>query len=176
MGIASSKPIAFHAAVTQVVEALAYYQTHLRADNGSLLPALSQVDFDFKIVTATSLGVSASGLYLLSLGATGEKNILNQITYSYKSLPAPEGGPASAAKPALLAELIDTLQTVAIAAKEAHTFGNTRYQTMKVQVQFGFRGSVQGGFSVPGEVVTVGISSRYDRSTIQTVTLTFTAG
>ena len=86
----------------------------------------------------------------------------------------PRKRPASEKKPDLMGELIETLETVAIAAKEAHAFG-TPYQALKVQVQFGFKGSVVGGFGVPGEVVTVGIDGRYDRSTIQTVTLTFTS-
>jgi hypothetical protein len=170
LGVAQSTPVAFHAAVIQVVDALSYYQTHLRTQTRRL-PPIKEAEFNFKIATGTEVGLGAD-LYVFTLGGSVESTTSHEITYTYKGLPSPQDK-LSSDKPALLSELIDTIETVAAAVNESKAFGKKPYQSMKVQVEFGFKLQGEVGVNVPIQLVTIGAHAHYDKSTVQTVTLTF---
>ena len=172
LGVAKSTPVEFHAAVAQVVDALTYYQTHLRSQTGRL-PPIKEAEFNFKIATNKEVGLNAGSLYVFTLGASAESTTSHEITYTYKGLPSPQNKLSSDKPPDLLSELIDTIQTVAAAVNESKAFGKKPYQTMKVQVEFGFKFQAEVGASAQIQLITIGAHAHYDKSTVQTVTLTF---
>jgi hypothetical protein len=172
VGVANSAPVEFHAAVAQVVDALRYYQTHLQSQTGKRLPSIKEAEFNFKIATGKEVGLDAGPLYVFTLGGSAESTTSHEITYTYKGLPSPQNKPSSD-KPALLSELIDTIQTVAAAVEESKAFGKKPYQSMKVQVEFGFKLHREIEAEVPIQLITIGAHAHYDKSTVQTVTLTF---
>lgn len=170
-GRASSEhSVELETAVSEVEDAILYYQTFMRSQTRGL-PALAKVEFDFQ--TTTDIGGSANvNLYVLTLGASAQRETVHQITYTYAKLPSTGAG-HDETPPALFQELTDTIKTAAQAANAAKTFGNQPLDNLRVKIQYGFRKTLKGGVAFPFEMVTLGINAQYEKNAVQSVTLTF---
>src|SRR5207249_2777064 len=139
---------------------------------GADLPKIMSAEFDFKVSTATVVGVKVN-LWILTLGGSLEKDHVNDVTFTYARPEAPKQmlsplsfGPASdifkkiadlftkkkqAPPPARLSdELLATIQAAAIAAKNEFKVDNVVFdKKVTVQIQFGVKLDTQASASIP---------------------------
>ncbi len=77
------------AVVSQVTSALTRYQSSLGSGTNAL-PPLSKAEFDFKTAAVTTVGAKIS-LFVFTIGGSHEKDVTNDITFTY-ALPKPKPG------------------------------------------------------------------------------------
>jgi hypothetical protein len=164
--------------VTTIESALQCYQDN-RGSGADALPVLIQADFDFKTTTAKTGGLSIS-FFIFKLSGTHEKDVTNDITFSYK-VKAPNSpnirGPGLTSKkqpPVLLSDaLVADLQGVATAIKFRAQAAGLPFDQAKITIQFGIVNDGTITLNAPVQLVVIGGSGDYKRTEIQTVTLTF---
>ena len=159
-------------------------------------PNLKSAEFDFKVSTATVVGVKVN-LWIFTLGSSLEHDHVNDVTFTYahpkgaKTTPSALsfGSPADSFKkiidwfmkkkheppPATLSdELLATIQAAAIAAKNDFKFENVTFEKeVTVQIQFGVKVDVQAGASIPVYSLVVGPSIDRNANVAQSVKLVF---
>ena len=165
-------------------------------DGGADLPQIMSAEFDFKVSTATVVGVKVN-LWILTLGGSLEKDHVNDVTFTY-ARPAPPKqtlsplsfGPASdffkkiadlftkkkqEPPPARLSdELLATIQAAAIAAKNEFKIDNVVFdKKVTVQIQFGVKLDAQASASIPVYALVVGPSIDRNANVTQSVKLVF---
>jgi hypothetical protein len=165
-------------------------------EGGADLPKITSAEFDFKVSTATVVGVKVN-LWILTLGGSMEKDHVNDVTFAYarpeppKQTPSPLsfGAPSDIFKkiadlfrkkkqeppPARLSdELLATMQAAAIAAKNDFKVDNVTFdKKVTVQIQFGVKLDVQAGASIPVYGLVVGPSIDRNANVVQSVKLVF---
>jgi hypothetical protein len=176
-GQGSSAPsgdlVPLSAVVGQVKDALLEYQHNL-GGGADALPALASAEFDFKTTTATTVGGSIN-LFIFKIGASHEKDVVNDVTYTY-SVPKPptKAGLLSNKKPPQLKdELERTIQTAAAAVKSSGKLANLPFSKLTVNLQYGVKWDASGGVNAPIQFVTIGISGDKNKNTVQSVKLVF---
>lgn len=175
---APAKSADLNSVIATVEAALKCYQDN--AGSGpDALPALVQADFDFKTTTAKTGGFTIS-FFIFKLGASHEKDVTNDITFTYK-VPPPKPpqvkGPAFTGKhqpPVFFTDaLVADLQGAAAALKASHQAAGLPFQQTKIMIQYGVINDGNVTISAPVQLVTLGPNGDYKKSDIQSVTLTF---
>ena len=160
-------------AIDQVRAALDEYQKN-RGTGSAELPPLSAAEFDFKVTTTVSSGVTFS-ILIFKFGNTTERSDVSDVTFTY-ALPPPEpkiGAESVQPPPLLKDELAKTIQGAASALKESFTFGNLPLKQVTVNIQYGVKRDVSGSGTPTISLVTVGLSGDKNKNSIQSVKLTF---
>jgi Trypsin-co-occurring domain 2 len=161
------------AVISQVQDALSQYQRNL-GTGADALPSLASAEFDFKTTVATTVGGSIS-LFIFKIGASREKDVVNDVTYSY-AVPKPPASMGIAAKtkiPLLKDELAATIQHAAAAVRTAGTLGSLTFSKLTINLQFGVKWDGSGGVTAPIQLVTIGLSGDRNKNTVQSVKLVF---
>jgi hypothetical protein len=157
--------------VSQVTSALTRYQSSLGSGSNAL-PPLSKAEFDFKTAAVTTVGAKIS-LFVFTIGGSHEKDVTNDITFTY-ALPKPKPG---AVAPHITATLEDQLYATIRGAAEqvqmAQKVGNVPFTSLEITVQFCVKWDGNAGVNAPISLITVGLNGDKSRNTTQSVKLTF---
>ncbi len=159
--------------IKQVTSALDDYQKNL-GGGVDALPPLASAEFDFKTTVGKTVGGSINVL-VFKIGASHEKDVVNDVTFTY-ALPKPPKSAAAAhtkKPPTLEDELANTIQAAAAAVKTAGTLGKLNFSKLSVNIQYGVKWDGNGGVNIPVSLVTVGLSGDVNKNTVQSVKLTF---
>jgi hypothetical protein len=165
--------------IATVEAALKCYQDSVGSGKDAL-PPLLQADFDFKTTTAKTGGFSIS-FFVFKLGASREKDVTNEITFTHKvpppSKPAKNHGTAFTGKnqhPIPLADaLVADIQGAAGGLKVAGQAAGLPFQQTKITIQFGIVDDGNVTVNAPVQLVTLGLSGDYKKTEVQSVALTF---
>jgi hypothetical protein len=173
---APPKSADLNSVVTTIESALQCYQDN-RGGGADALPPLIQADLDFKTTTAKTGGLSIS-FFIFKLSGTHEKDVTNDITFSYKvKVPTAGTRPESTSKkqpPVLLSDaLVADMQGVASAIKNRGQAAGLPLDQAKIMIQFGVVNDGSVTINAPVQLVTIGGSGDYKKTEIQSVTLTF---
>jgi hypothetical protein len=166
------KPLA--EVIKQVTSALQQYQDNRGSGATQELPPLTSAEFDFKTTTATTGGFTLS-LFIFKFGTSHEKDVVNDVTYTY-ALPPPKsatGLQGSHPPPQLKDELAQTIQEAAKAVRASSTAAGLPFSKLTVNVQYGVKWDVNGSGQVTYSFVTVGLSGDKNKNTVQSVKLVF---
>ena len=160
------------AVVTQVTSALARYQSSL-GSGASALPPLSKAEFDFKTAAVTTTGAKIS-LFVFTIGGSHERDVTNDVTFTY-ALPKPKPGAlAPHIIPVTLEDqLYATIRGAAEQVQMAKKIGDVPFSGLEITVQFCVKWDGNAGVNAPISLVTVGLNGDKNRSTTQSVKLTF---
>jgi hypothetical protein len=159
--------------IKEVTAALQEYQDNRGAGATFELPPLSTAEFDFKTTVAKTGGVTFSFL-IFKFGTSHEKDVVNEVTYTY-SLPEPKksGLQDTKAPPTLKDELAQAIQAAALAVKTSSTAAGLPFGKLTLNLQYGVKWDVNGGASPVISIVTVGLSGDVNKNTVQSVKLVF---
>jgi hypothetical protein len=139
------------------------------------LPKLASAMLDFKTTTSKTVGFTFS-VFVFKIGASGEKDITNDISFTYapkpKTLPKGEGfvkkGPAP-----LYEELVKAVAAAASAAQAQSALLGLPLNKVSVMVSYGIKFDGNVSINVPVQLVTIGGNGDYNKNNTQTITLTF---
>lgn len=160
--------------IPQVKAALDLYQKNV-GSGPDALPPLASAEFDFKTTTAKVQGLTIN-LLIFKLGGSHEKDVVNDVTFTYAVPPPPKpvAGLQSKKKPPTLTEqLANTIQNAAEAVKASKQFGKLTFSKFTVNVQYGVKWDGSIGVNVPISLVTLGLSADVNKNTVQSVKLVF---
>jgi hypothetical protein len=160
--------------IAQVTDALQEYQKNRGSGATQELPPLSSAEFDFKTTTSKTAGLSIS-LFIFKFGASHEKDVVNDVTYTY-SLPEPKKGPAlqgSHPPPSLKDQLAQTLQSAAKAVKESSTAAGLPFSKLTVNLSYGVKWDINAEGKPQISFVTLGLTGDASKNTVQSVKVTF---
>jgi hypothetical protein len=160
--------------IDQVTKALQEYQDNRGVGAENELPPLSSAEFDFKVTTTTTEGFTVS-LLIFKFGTSHEKDVVNDVTYTY-ALPEPKKGPqleASHPAPSLKDELAKTIQSAAKAVKGSASAAGLPFSKLTVNVQYGVKWDINASGQITYSFVTVGLTGDKSKNTIQSVKLVF---
>jgi hypothetical protein len=163
--------------VNLVEQALKCYQlvAATSAGGSSALQPLKSVNFDFKATTSKTVGFSLN-ILVLKIGASSEKDVTDDISFTYSVPPLPSGGTHNLVKPTpptLYDELVKDVQAAATAASGQSTALGKPLSEIDVTVSYGLKFDANAGVSVPIQLVTIGGNGDYNKNNVQTVKLTF---
>jgi hypothetical protein len=157
--------------VASVKAAVACYQDN-RGSGADVLPPLSSAVFDFKTTTGTVGGLSLN-LFIVKIGGSVEKDTVNDVSFTY-SVPTPPPTRGPRPKPQALSDaLANEILAAAIAAKPSLTLLGMPLSKVTVSVQFGIKFDGNVSLNIPVSVVTLGPSADRNKTSTQSVTLTF---
>jgi len=167
------------ASVVQLVDhALKCYQA-LSKDLDPLqpkgLPKISSATMDFKTTTGKTVGFSLS-IFVFKVGASREKDVTDDIAFTYSVPKVVAPGPKGITKPApadLFAELVKEVAAAANAAQAQSTALGMPLSKVQITVSYGIKFDGNVGVSVPISLVTIGGNGDYNKNDTQTITLTF---
>ncbi len=136
---------------------------------------LSAAEFDFKTVRSTSGGFSFS-ILVFKVGATHQVDSTDDVTFSY-AVPAK---PKSETEFALLKENPDfskeLVQTIRDAAKQlasTESVGDAKFKALTINLAYAVKWDFSAGVTIPVQLVTLGGTFDRNKSTTQSVKLTF---
>ena len=161
--------------IKQVKAAVDEYQKN-RGSGPDALPPLSSAEFDFRTTTGTVGGLTIN-LFILKIGASREKDVVNDVTYTY-TLPKPKQpsgvGVFRNQKPTLLTEaLAQSIQNAATTLKNAGSLGELNFSKLTVTIQYGVTWDGNGGVNIPIQLVTLGLNVDKNKNSVQSVRLVF---
>jgi hypothetical protein len=162
------------AVIAQVTDAVQEYQNNRGAGATQELPPLSSAEFDFKTTTAKTIGFSIS-LFIFKFGTSHEKDVVNDVTYTY-SLPEPKKGPSlqgSKPPPSLKDQLAQTIQSAAKAVKDSSTAAGLPFSKLTVNLSYGVKIDVNAEGKPVISIVTLDLSGAASKNTVQSVKVTF---
>jgi hypothetical protein len=154
--------------ISTVEAALKCYQDNIGSGQDAL-PPLLQADFDFKTTTAKTGGLTIS-FFIFKLGATREKDVTNDITFTYKVPPPPKpikgvGFTGKNHGPTPLSDaIVADLQGVAAALKTSSQAAGLPFLQTKIAIQFGVVNDGNVTISAPVQLVTLGPNVDYKKS------------
>jgi hypothetical protein len=164
--------------------ALNDYQTDAQSSEGTkdAIPPLASADFDFKAVVDTKGGPSIN-LWIITLGATWEKQATNEIDFQYlphvvkkEEVFALDGHtvPVSLYK-AIVDTLKESAKEITKVSAEPATPGTPQLDLcqLTLSLSFGATTDVQGGLKVPFELITVSATLDRSKNNVQQVKLVF---
>ena len=157
--------------VTQVTSALTRYQSSLGSGTNAL-PPLSKAEFDFKTAAVTTIGAKIS-LFVFTIGGSHEKDVTNDITFTY-ALPKPKPGVVAPRTTLTLEDqLYATIRGAAEQVQMAQKVGNVPFTSLEINLQFCVKWDGNAGVNAPISLITVGLNGDKSRNTTQSVKLTF---
>lgn len=166
-----SEEMPLHEVIAAVKAALEEYQNSI-GSGPNALPPLSSADFEFKTTTAVTVGGSIN-LLIFKFGASREKDVVHDVTFSY-DVPQPKSGPLKApAEPPFQTALAETIRSAAEAVKTAGSLGNLSFSKLTLTVQYGVKWDTNAGGSGPISFVTVGLNADRNKNTVHSVKLVF---
>ena len=139
------------------------------------LPKISSATMDFKTTTGKTVGFSLS-IFVFKVGASREKDVTDDIAFTYSVPKVVAPGPKGITKPApadLFAELVKEVAAAASAAQAQSTALGMPLSKVQITVSYGIKFDGNVGVSVPISLVTIGGNGDYNRNNTQTITLTF---
>ena len=160
--------------IDQVTKALKEYQDNRGGGATNELPPLSSAEFDFKTTTATTGGFTIN-LFIFKFGTSHEKDVVNDVTYTY-SLPTPTKSTSlqgSHPAPQLKDALAQTIQEAAKAVKASSTAAGLPFSKLTVNVQYGVKWDLNAAGQIQYSFITVGLSGDKNKNTVQSVKLVF---
>jgi hypothetical protein len=159
------------AVVSQVTSALTRYQSSLGSGTNAL-PTLSKAEFDFKTAAVTTVGAKIS-LFVFTIGGSHEKDVTNDITFTY-ALPKPKPGAVAPHTTVTLEDqLYATIRGGAEQVQMAQKVDNVPFTSLEITVQFCVKWDGNAGVNAPISLITVGLNGDKSRNTTQSVKLTF---
>jgi hypothetical protein len=159
------------AVVFQVTSALTRYQSSLGSGTNAL-PPLSKAEFDFKTAAVTTVGAKIS-LFVFTIGGSHEKDVTNDITFTY-ALPKPKPGVVAPHTTVTLEDqLYSTIRGAAEQVQMAQKVGNVPFTSLEINLQFCVKWDGNAGVNAPISLITVGLNGDKSRNTTQSVKLTF---
>jgi hypothetical protein len=160
--------------IASVQAAIDCYQAN-RGSGADALPPLASAVLDFKTTTGTVGGLSVS-LFIFKLGASHERDTVNDLTFTYSPKAGPPRGTQKKAPKSLTNSLANGILAAGSAAKVAPTLAGIPLNKVSITVQFGIKNDGSVSLNVPVELVTLGPSFDRNRNDTQSVTLTFGQG
>ncbi len=142
------------------------------------LPKLDSVAMDFKTATGKTVGFTFS-IFIFKVGASKEKDVTDDITFTYsvpKKVPAFAANIAKPSPPPLYEELVKDVQAAARAAQTQSTVLGKPLSSVKIAVSYGIKFDGNVALSAPIQLVTIGGNGDYNKNNTQTLTLTFSNG
>jgi hypothetical protein len=139
------------------------------------LPALNSVALDFKTVTGKTVGFSFA-IFVFKLGASREKDVTNDITFTYTVPKPPAIGTKSithVAPATLFEELVKDIQAAADTAQLQSKLLGIPLTKVQITISYGIKFDGNAAISVPVSIVTIGGNGDYNKNNTQTLTLTF---
>jgi hypothetical protein len=143
------------------------------------LPKLATADFDFKTVADDKL-TGGIGFYIFKLGASRDKQSTNDMDFTYepKSRHKPQTVEGFEKVEPFQKKLVDTIKAAAKAIKDQQGIPSTVkdplvLKQLTVTVGYGVTWDVNGGVTVPIDIVTLTGTYDHSKNTVQTVKLTF---
>lgn len=160
--------------ISAVQTALKCYDDH-RGTGPDSLPLLQKAVFDFQTTTGKVGGIELD-FFVFKLKATHERDDTHVTTFTY-ARPKPKQGvhPLKTKQaPVLLSDdIVARMQAAATAINEAAKMGDLDFNQLDVKIQFGIKNDGSAAASVPVQLVTIGPSIDYNKTDVQTVTLSF---
>jgi|SRR5208337_5010612 len=157
--------------ISQVKAALDLYQQNV-GNSPDALPPLTSAEFDFKTTTAKVEGFTIN-LLIFKIGGSHEKDVVNDVTFTY-AVPPPSKGLLSRKKPPTLTEqLANTIQSAAASVKTCKQIGKLSFTKFTVNLQYSVKWDGNIGASVPISLVTLGPSADVNKNEVQSVKLVF---
>lgn len=159
--------------VKQVTSAIQEYQSSVGVSEDTL-PPLSSAEFDFKTVTKKSIGGSIQ-ILVFKFGASQENNVTNEVIFTYSPKPVPKGQGTKGIHlpPPFKDQLVQTIQSAAMAIKDAGPVADLPLSQLTINLQFGVTRDVGAGGQGIISIVTVGLTGDINKNTIQSVKLIF---
>ena len=159
--------------IKEVTAALKEYQDNRGSGASFELPPLSSAEFDFKTTVQTTVGVSFQ-LLIFKFGTSHERDVVNDVTYTY-SLEPPKPSSLAAKKPppSLKDQLAKTIQTAAAAVKTSSSAAGLPFSKLVVNVQYGVKWDIGADAKPVISLVTVDLNADVNKNTVQSVKLTF---
>jgi hypothetical protein len=157
--------------VASVEAAINCYQAN-RGLGTDALPPLSSVLLEFKTTTGTVGGLTLS-IFIFKLGASHEKDTINDLSLTYALKPSVQRGNANKAPRSLSDSLANGILAAASAVKAAPTVSGLPVSKVSVNVQFGIKNDGNISLNIPVQLVTLGPSYDRNKNDTQSVTLTF---
>lgn len=164
--------------IRTIEQALKCYQ-QVSGDKDELqpkgLPKLKSVDMDFKTTTGQTVGVSFS-IFIFKIGASREKDVTDDITFTYSVPSVPSSGVGHFRKPtppSLYEELVKDIQAAARAAQSQSTVLGKPLSSVKITVSYGIKFDGNVSINVPVSLVTIGGNGDYNKNNTQSLSLTF---
>jgi len=157
---------------------LALDDYNIQAEKESkFLPPLAKAEFDFKVVRSTSGGPKISFL-IFAIGTTKQVDSTDEVTFSYEvpKKPPIESEAAFADReksPDFSKELIETLEAAAEQVAQTKNVGQAQFKTVVVNLAYAVKWDFSAGVTVPIQLVTIGGSFDRNKTTTQSVKLTF---
>jgi hypothetical protein len=170
--------------VCEVENALdAYEQSPEVADKKSkdVLPRILSADFDFKTVVDTK-GTVGIGFYIFKIGGSYDKQTTNDVDFQYvpKSLSETKGIVEVKPSESFQDELLKTIRAAAKAIKEeqakpvpSSAKDPLVFKQLSVTVSYGVTWDVNGGITVPINIVTLTAQLDRSKNSVQSVKLVF---
>jgi hypothetical protein len=175
--------VALSDVIVATESALNDYQTYAESPAGIKdgIPPLATADFDFKTVVDVK-GGPAINLFIFTLGAKWEKQTTNDLDFQYAPHVTPKAnflalGGGKAPK-TLYQSIIDTLTASAKEIKKAQDAQATAPNKLdlcqlSLALAFGITTDVQGGVSVPFQIITLSATLDRSKNNVQQVKLAF---
>jgi hypothetical protein len=160
--------------IASVEAALNCYQSN-RGSNADPLPPLRSAVLELKTTTGTVRGLSMS-IFIFKLGASNEKDVINDLTLTYSIKPALPRGNKNEPPQSLSDSLANGILSAASAVKASPTVAGMPIAKVTVKVEFGIKNDGNVSLNVPIQLVTLNPSFERSRNDTQSVTLTFGQG
>lgn len=182
----TDKLVPLSVVVCEVEKALDAYQQSpevMDKTKKDVLPAILSADFDFKTVVDTK-GTLGIGFYIFKIGGSYDKQTANEVDFQYvpKSLLKGPGYAVENATVSLQDELLKTIKNAAKAIKEEQAKpvpisqkDPLVFKQLSVTVNYGVTGDINGGVSVPINIVTLTAQLDRSKNAVQSVKLVFAA-
>lgn len=163
-------------AICEVQRALDAYQDDPAVAKGEL-PKLLTADFDFKTVLDTKASFTIS-ILVFKLGTSYDKQTTNDVDFQYEPQSRHKGVEAAALPKNFQQELVDTIKAAAKAKQEQEKVKKTTkdplvFKQLSVTLGYGVTWDVNGGASIPINIVTLGPGLDHSKNSVQTVKLVF---
>lgn len=169
--VKKTDPVPLCLVAQKIKKALEDYNADPEIDK-TLLPLVS-AEFDFKVVRSTSAGFKINFL-IFTLGTTRQVDSTDQITFSYEVPKKTAMAFADMKKsPDFSAQLIQTIRDAAEQVKATQTVGAAKFKTLTVNLAYAVKWDFTAGLSVPIQLVTAGASFDRNKTSTQSVKLTF---
>lgn len=178
------KLVPLNLVVCEVEKALdAYQESPEVADDThkDVLPHILSADFDFKTVVDTK-GTTGIGFYIFKIGGSYDKQTTNDVDFQYvpKSLVKGPGKSVSLATVSFQDELLKTIRSAAKAIKDEQAKpvpisekDPLVFKQLSVTVSFGVTWDVNGGITLPIDIVTLTAQLDRSKNSVQSVKLVF---
>lgn len=182
--IPADKLVPLSLVVCEVEKALDAYQQSPEVSNKTkkdLLPGILSADFDFKTVVDTK-GTLGVGFYIFKIGGSYDKQNTNDVVFQYvpKSLLKGPGYAIEKATVSLQDQLLKTIKDAALAikAEQAKPVPISEkdplvFKQLSVTISYGVTWDINGGVTVPINVVTLTAQLDRSKNAVQSVKLVF---